>query len=129
LLKTLGAEVRAIAPRTLLPNYIHEIYGATPYTDIYAGLKDADVVMVLRLQEERMSGAYIPSIAEYFHLYGLDYKKLAYAKPSAFVMDPGPVKRGVGIDTVLADDIDRSVILDQVEMGVAVRQAILEAMS
>ncbi len=127
LLNTMGANVRVIAPSTLLPPFA-ESFGVEVFTDMRKGLKGADVVMVLRLQRERMSSAYIPSEAEYFYLYGLDYEKLSCAKKDVFVMHPGPINRGVEIDSQLADDINRSVILDQVEMGVAVRQAILEAM-
>jgi aspartate carbamoyltransferase catalytic subunit len=92
-------------------------------------LKDADVVMMLRLQLERMQGAYVPSIREYFHFYGLDYDKLEAAKPDAIIMHPGPMNRGVEIDSELADDINRSVIREQVEMGVAVRMACLDALN
>jgi aspartate carbamoyltransferase catalytic subunit len=90
-----------------------------------AGLKDCDIVMMLRLQNERMEGNYIPSIREYFHFFGLDYEKLAMAKPDALIMHPGPANRGVEIDSVVADDYSRSVIREQVEMGVAVRMACL----
>jgi aspartate carbamoyltransferase catalytic subunit len=93
------------------------------------GLKDADVVMMLRLQLERMQGAYVPSIREYFHFFGLDYEKLEVAKPDAIIMHPGPMNRGVEIDSELADDINRSVIREQVEMGVAVRMACLDALN
>jgi aspartate carbamoyltransferase catalytic subunit len=90
------------------------------------GLRDADVVMMLRIQHERMAGRGIASVRDYFHAYGLDYSKLSAAKPDALVMHPGPMNRGVEIDSDVADDIGRSAILDQVEMGVAVRQAVLE---
>ena len=93
------------------------------------GLKDADVVMTLRLQTQRMKSALVPSVREYFHFYGLDYEKLSCAKPDAIVLDPGPIIRGLQIDSELADDIARSTILDQVEMGVAVRQAVLELLT
>ncbi len=128
LLTTMGAEVRIIAPPTLMPPFAATL-GAKVFYSMKKGIKDVDVIMMLRLQRERMSGSYVPSFAEYFHLYGLDYKKLKLAKPDVFVMHPGPINRGVEIDSELADDINRSVILDQVEMGVAVRQAILELLA
>ena len=93
------------------------------------GLKDCDVVMMLRLQTERMQGGFFPSIREYFHFFGLDDEKLAHAKPDAIVMHPGPMNRGVEIDSLLADDIGRSVIREQVEMGVAVRMACLDLLT
>jgi aspartate carbamoyltransferase catalytic subunit len=125
LLHTMGAEVRIIAPPTLMPPHVDALPGKA-YTDMKKGLKDVDVIMMLRLQMERMSGSFIPSVREYFHLYGLDNEKLALASDDVFIMHPGPINRGVEIDTELADDINRSVILNQVEMGVAVRQAVLE---
>ena len=128
LLNTMGANVRIIAPSTLLPS-APETLGAKVYTDMREGLKGADIIMMLRLQTERMQGSFIPSVREYFHLYGLDKEKLAYAKENALIMHPGPINRGVEIDTELADDINRSVILEQVEMGIAVRQAILELLA
>jgi aspartate carbamoyltransferase catalytic subunit len=128
LLTKLGAKVRVIAPTTLLPAQVDRM-GVEVFTDMRKGLKDVDVVMMLRLQLERMQGAYVPSIREYFHFYGLDYDKLEAAKPDAIIMHPGPMNRGVEIDSELADDINRSVIREQVEMGVAVRMAVLEAMS
>jgi aspartate carbamoyltransferase catalytic subunit len=93
-----------------------------------AGLEDADIVMMLRLQRERMQGSYVPSTREYFHFFGLDHEKLARAKPDALIMHPGPMNRGVEIASTIADH-SRSVIRDQVEMGVAVRMAVLEAMA
>ena len=93
------------------------------------GLKDADVVMMLRLQKERMDGGFIPSEREYYHRYGLDAEKLAHAKDDAIVMHPGPMNRGVEIDGTIADDINRSVIQDQVEMGVAVRMAAMNLLA
>ena len=93
------------------------------------GLADVDIVMMLRLQTERMQGSFVPSTREYFHFFGLDYDKLAAAKPDALIMHPGPMNRGVEIDTAVADDIDRSLIREQVEMGVTVRMACLEALS
>ena len=128
LLTKLGAKVRVIAPTTLLPSQIDKM-GVEVFTDMRKGLKDADVVMMLRLQLERMQGAYVPSIREYFHFYGLDYDKLEIAKPDAIIMHPGPMNRGVEIDSELADDINRSVIREQVEMGVAVRMACLDALT
>jgi len=128
LLNLLGAKVRIIAPATLMPT-APESFGVTPYFDMKKGLEGVDIIMMLRLQTERMQRNFIPSIREYFHFWGLDRKKLAYAKPDALIMHPGPINRGVEIDTELADDIDRSIILDQVEMGVAVRQAVLELLA
>jgi aspartate carbamoyltransferase catalytic subunit len=128
LLTKLGAKVRVIAPTTLLPSQVDKM-GVEVFTDMRKGLKDADVVMMLRLQLERMQGAYVPSIREYFHFYGLDYDKLEAAKPDAIIMHPGPMNRGVEIDSELADDINRSVIREQVEMGVAVRMACLDALN
>ena len=128
LLTKLGAKVRVIAPSTLLPSQIDKM-GVEVFTDMRKGLKDADVVMMLRLQLERMQGAYVPSIREYFHFFGLDYEKLEVAKPDAIIMHPGPMNRGVEIDSELADDINRSVIREQVEMGVAVRMACLDALT
>lgn len=129
LLKTMGAVVNIIAPPTLMPTQ-PEILGIDgAYTDMNKGLKDVDVVMMLRLQQERMNGSYIPSEREYFHLYGLDKKKLKNAKDDVLIMHPGPMNRGIEIDTELADDMNHSVILEQVESGVAVRQAVLEMLS
>jgi len=92
-------------------------------------VKDCDIIMMLRLQMERMESNFIPSVREYFHYYGLDEEKLSFAKPDALIMHPGPINRGVEIDSRMADDINRSVILQQVEMGVAVRQAVLEMLA
>ncbi len=125
LLKTLGAKVTLVAPPTLMPTGVAE-FGVAFTTDMRKGLKGADVVMMLRIQHERMAGQGIASVRDYFHAYGLNREKLAHAKPDALVMHPGPMNRGVEIDTDVADDIQRSAILDQVEMGVAVRQAVLE---
>jgi len=127
LLNTLGARVRVVAPSTLLPPGI-ERFGVEVCRDMREGLRDADIVMMLRLQRERMNGSFVPSVQEYFHYYGLDQKKLAYAKPNALVMHPGPMNRGVEIDTAVADGA-QSLIREQVEMGVAVRMAALEALS
>ena len=128
LLTTMGAQVRVVAPRTLLPAAIDR-FGIEVYHDMREGLTDCDIVMMLRLQTERMRGTFVPSIREYFHFFGLDNEKLSYAKDDAFVMHPGPMNRGVEIDSQLADDIDRSVIRDQVEMGVAVRMACLDLLT
>jgi len=127
LLNTLGARVRVVAPSTLLPPGI-ERFGVEVSRDMREGLKGADIVMMLRLQRERMNGSFVPSTQEYFHYYGLDQKKLAYAKPDALVMHPGPMNRGVEIDSAVADGA-QSLIREQVEMGVAVRMAVLEALS
>jgi aspartate carbamoyltransferase catalytic subunit len=128
LLNTMGARVRVVAPRTLLPAAIDRL-GVEVFNDMGAGLRGVDVVMMLRLQTERMHGSFVPSTREYFHFFGLDARKLAAAKPDAVIMHPGPMNRGVEIDSEVADDIDRSVIRQQVEMGVAVRMACLEALT
>lgn len=128
LLNKMENRVRVIAPPTLLPNGIERM-GVEVYDDMREGLKDVDVVMMLRLQQERMSGAFIPSAREYFHRYGLDEEKLSLAKPNAIVMHPGPMNRGVEIDPNVADDPGRSVIQEQVEMGVAVRMAVLDLLA
>ena len=125
LLKTLGASVTLIAPPTLMPADVAR-FGVTATSDMREGLHGADVVMMLRIQFERIGGKAIASVRDYFHRYGLSYEKLAAAKPDALVMHPGPMNRGVEIDSDVADDFQRSAILDQVEMGVAVRQAVLE---
>ena len=125
LLKTMGADVRVIAPPTLIPADIDR-YGVEVFHDLAEGVRDADIVMMLRLQQERMRGSFIPSTSEYFHFFGLDRAKLANAKPDALIMHPGPMNRGIEIDSELADDIHRSVIHEQVEMGVAVRMACLD---
>ena len=127
LLNALGARVRVVAPSTLLPPGIERL-GVEATRDMREGLRDADIVMMLRLQRERMNGSFVPSTQEYFHYFGLDQKKLAYAKPDALVMHPGPMNRGVEIDTAVADGA-QSLIREQVEMGVAVRMAVLEALS
>ncbi len=128
LLVTMGAQVRLVAPITLLPSAIDKL-GVEVYHDMKEGLDDCDIVMVLRLQNERMDGNFIPSIREYFHFFGLDYEKLSAAKPDALIMHPGPTNRGVEIDSEVADDFSRSVIREQVEMGVAVRMACLEVLA
>src|SRR5579862_5280404 len=127
LLNAMGARVRVVAPSTLLPPGI-ENFGVEVTRDMREGLRGADIVMMLRLQRERMNGSFVPSTQEYFAYFGLDQKKLAYAKPDALVMHPGPMNRGVEIDSIVADGA-QSVIREQVEMGVAVRMAVLEALS
>jgi aspartate carbamoyltransferase catalytic subunit len=127
LLGTMGARVRVVAPSTLLPPGI-ERFGVEVMRDMREGLDGCDIVMMLRLQRERMNGSFVPSVQEYAAYYGLDQKKLAYAKPDALVMHPGPMNRGVEIDSLVADGAS-SLIREQVEMGVAVRMAVLEALS
>ena len=128
LLGKMENRVRLIGPPTLMPSGISE-FGVEVFEDMDAGLKDVDVVMMLRLQKERMDGGFIPSEREYFHRYGLDADKLSHAKPDAIVMHPGPMNRGVEIDGNIADDINRSVIQEQVEMGVAVRMAAMDLLA
>ncbi|HUN52068.1 MAG TPA: aspartate carbamoyltransferase catalytic subunit, partial [Candidatus Sulfotelmatobacter sp.] len=128
LLNAMGARVRLIAPPTLLPADVERL-GVEVHHDMRRGLAGCDIVMMLRLQLERMQGAFVPSVREYFHLWGLDYEKLEAARPDALIMHPGPMNRGVEIDSEVADDIDRSVIREQVEMGVAVRMACLEVLT
>ena len=128
LLTTMGARVRTIAPPTLMPRSIDRM-GVEPHFDMRSGLVDCDIVMMLRLQTERMQGNFVPSIREYFRFFGLDREKLQAAKPDALIMHPGPMNRGVEIDSEIADDIDRSLIREQVEMGVAVRMACLDALT
>ena len=128
LLNTMGASVRLIAPKTLIPSDIAKM-GAEVFYDMNQGLQNCDIVMMLRLQTERMHKNFFPSIREYFHFFGLTYDKLANAKPDALVMHPGPMNRGVEIDSEVADDIGRSAIREQVEMGVAVRMACLEILA
>ena len=127
LLSALGARVRVAGPSTLLPPGIERM-GVEVFRDMRAGLENADIVMMLRLQRERMQGGYIPSAKEYFRFFGLDEAKLSYAKPDALVLHPGPINRGVEIDSAVADG-PRSLIREQVEMGVAVRIAVLEALA
>lgn len=125
LLGKMENRLRLVGPSTLMPSNINE-FGVEVFYDIKQGLKDVDVVMMLRLQRERMDGGFIPSEREYYHRYGLDAKKLSYAKPDAIVMHPGPMNRGVEIDGEIADDLRHSVIQEQVEMGVAVRMAAMD---
>ncbi|MBX3630056.1 MAG: aspartate carbamoyltransferase catalytic subunit [Nitrosomonas sp.] len=123
-LTTLGVpEVRVIAPKTLLPRQVERL-GVRVYHDMRSGLRDVDVLMMLRLQKERMQGAYLPSSEEYFKYYGLTPEKLALARPNAIVMHPGPMNRGVEIDSDVADG-NQSVILPQVTYGIAVRMAVM----
>jgi aspartate carbamoyltransferase catalytic subunit len=128
LLNKMESRIKLIGPPTLMPSGIDQ-FGVEVYEDMNEGLQDVDVVMMLRLQLERMDGGFIPSPREYYHRYGLDAEKLAQAKPDAIIMHPGPMNRGVEIDGALADDINRSVIQDQVEMGVAVRMAVMELLA
>jgi aspartate carbamoyltransferase catalytic subunit len=122
----MGARVRVVGPSTLMPSGIADM-GVEVFTRMDEGLKDADVVMMLRLQRERMAGAFVPSVREYFRFYGLDAEKLKHARPDALVMHPGPMNRGVEIASEIADG-PQSVIEAQVEMGVAVRMAIMETL-
>ncbi|MBK8274168.1 MAG: aspartate carbamoyltransferase catalytic subunit [Sphingomonadales bacterium] len=127
-LTALAAEVRVVGPATLIPDAI-EAMGAARFTDMDEGISGADVVMMLRLQNERMDGAFVPSPREYHALFGLTYERLKRAKPDALVMHPGPMNRGVEIASNVADDVNRSVIAEQVEMGVAVRMACLDVLT
>ena len=122
------SRIRLVGPRTLMPAGVEKL-GVEVTDDMAKGLEGADVVMMLRLQKERMDGGFIPSEREYYHRWGLDAAKLAAAKPDAIVMHPGPMNRGVEIDGLLADDINRSVIQEQVEMGVAVRMAAMDLLT
>ena len=128
LLHKMENRIRLIGPSTLMPPGIGD-FGAEVYENMREGLKDVDVVMMLRLQLERMDGGFIPSVREYYHRFGLDAEKLGHAKPDAIVMHPGPINSGVEIDGTIADDITRSVIQDQVEMGVAVRMAAMDLLA
>lgn len=127
LLNKLGAHVRVVAPSTLLPTAIGN-FGVEVHRNMAEGLAGADVVMMLRLQLERMSGAFVPSIREYYRFFGLNSEKLKQAKAGALVMHPGPMNRGIEIDSDVADGV-QSVIREQVEMGVATRMAVLDALS
>jgi aspartate carbamoyltransferase catalytic subunit len=128
LLTTMGSRVRVVGPPTLIPAEAARL-GVEVFHDMKAGLAGADVVMMLRLQRERMSGGLVPSAREFFRFYGLDAEKLAHAKPDSIVMHPGPMNRGVEIDSAIADHPTRSVIGEQVEMGVACRMAVLDVLS
>ncbi len=130
LLKKFGAEIRVITPPTLMPfeytSWLKEQFDVTVFDNLESGIKDADVVMMLRIQQERMLGCYIPSLSEYFKIFGLTHEKLKAAKPDVLVLHPGPINRDVEISSDLADDEKFSLILEQVEAGVAVRQSILQ---
>jgi aspartate carbamoyltransferase catalytic subunit len=127
-LTALGAQVRVVAPPALMPVGV-DAFGVQAYHDFDLALAGSDVVMMLRLQNERMQGDFIPSPREFFHLYGLDARRLALARPDALVMHPGPMNRGVEIASHIADDLERSAITEQVEMGVAVRMACLDILT
>jgi len=127
LLNLLGAKVNVIAPPTLMPDV--SSFGVKAFHDMRKGIEGCDVVMTLRLKTEYMQSSFVPSAREYFHFWGLDREKMSYAKKDAIILDPGPIIRGLQIDSELADDIGRSMILEQVEMGVAVRQAVLELLA
>jgi len=128
LLGKMENRIRLVGPPTLVPSNFSE-FGCEIYDNMEEGLNDVDVVMMLRLQRERMDGGFIPSEREYYHRYGLDAEKLAHAKDDEIVMHPGPMNRGVEIDGDIADDINRSVIQEQVEMGVAVRMAAMDLLA
>ena len=128
LLTTMGSRVRVVGPPTLIPAEAARL-GVEVFHDMKAGLAGADVVMMLRLQRERMSGGMVPSAREFFRFFGLDAEKLAFAKPDSIVMHPGPMNRGVEIESAIADHPTRSVIGEQVEMGVACRMAVLDMLS
>ena len=125
LMNMLGAEVNVISPKTLMPVSIEKL-GAKAFTDMKKGLDGCDIVMMLRLQNERMQGSFLPSKREYYEFFGLSPEKLKFAKKDALIMHPGPMNRGVEIDTKLADDINVSLVKEQVELGVAVRMACLK---
>jgi aspartate carbamoyltransferase catalytic subunit len=128
LLGKMENRIRLVGPPTLMPAGVADL-GCEVFEDMRCGLEGVDVVMMLRLQKERMDGGFIPSEREYYHRFGLDAEKLAYAKPDAIVMHPGPMNRGVEIDGTIADDINRSVIQTQVEMGVAIRMAAMDLLA
>ena len=125
LMNMLGAEVNVIAPKTLMPDSINQL-GVKSFTSMKKGLESCDIVMMLRLQNERMQGSFLPSKREYYEYFGLTPEKLKYARKDALIMHPGPMNRGVEIDTKLADDINVSLVKEQVELGVAVRMACLK---
>jgi aspartate carbamoyltransferase catalytic subunit len=128
LLTAMNCRVRLIGPPTLIPAEAARL-GVEVFHDMKAGLAGADVVMMLRLQKERMTGGLVPSSREFFRFFGLDAEKLAWARPDAIVMHPGPMNRGIEIDSAIADDPERSVIGEQVEMGVACRMAVLDVLA
>ena len=125
LMNMLGAEVNIVAPKTLMPKSIEKL-GAKAFTDMKKGLESCDIVMMLRLQNERMQGSFLPSKREYYEYFGLTPEKIKYASKDALLMHPGPMNRGVEIDTKLADNINVSLVKEQVELGVAVRMACLK---
>ena len=125
LLNKLGAKVRVICPPTLLPPNIEDL-GVKVFKNLEDGLNNVDIIMVLRIQKERMTGSFVPSEKEFFRFWGLDRKKLNNAKKNALVMHPGPINRGIEIDSDVADDIGRSLILEQVKLGVAIRMSIID---
>ena len=125
LMNMLGAEVNVIAPKTLMPKSIEKL-GVKAFTDMKRGLDKCDIVMMLRIQNERMHGSFLPSKREYYEYFGLTPDKLKFANKDALIMHPGPMNRGVEIDTKLADDINVSLVKEQVELGVAVRMACLK---
>ena len=125
LMNMLGAEVNVIAPKTLMPKSIEKL-GVKAFTDMKKGLDKCDIVMMLRIQNERMHGSFLPSKREYYEYFGLTPDKLKFANKDALIMHPGPMNRGVEIDTKLADDINVSLVKEQVELGVAVRMACLK---
>ena len=129
LLHKMGAEVRLVGPPTLMPSGGQDWGAAECFTNMRKGIAGCDVVMMLRLQMERMDGAFLPSTREFFHFYGLDRAKLSLAKPGALVMHPGPMNRGVEIESGIADDVERSLITTQVEYGVAIRMAVLSMLA
>ena len=124
LLNKLKANVRVISPPTLLPAGIEKM-DVKIYKNIHEGLENVDIIMVLRIQKERMEGSFVPSEKEFFRFWGLDREKLNRAKKNALVMHPGPINRGIEIDSDVADDIGRSLILEQVKLGVAVRMSVI----
>ncbi len=125
LLKKLGAKIRVISPPTLLPSNIEKL-GVKTFKNLDQGLDGVDIIMVLRIQKERMEGTFVPSEKEFFRFWGLDREKLNKAKKNALVMHPGPINRGIEIDSDVADDIGRSLILEQVRLGVAIRMAVIK---
>lgn len=133
LLRKLGSEVRVITPPTFITKgyreWLKESFDVEVFESLEEGIADVNVIMMLRIQQERMQGCYIPSLEEYFKLYGLTHKKISNAKPNVMVMHPGPMNREIEISSQLADDPEVSLVLEQVEAGVAVRQAILKYLS
>jgi aspartate carbamoyltransferase catalytic subunit len=123
----MGARVRVVGPPTLMPTAIDRM-GVEVFHDMRKGLEGVDIVMMLRLQTERMQGNFVPSVREYFRHYGLDYEKLSVAKPDALIMHPGPMNRGVEIDSSVADGA-QAVILPQVTFGIAVRMAVMSILA